>query len=262
MRRHNSFVRAATWLLTVILFAANCASAVTLVKGIQYTLFGGDSFYVPGDVYSREFFLYEDIYAGNLSNVVGQFRIDGDSSYNYEIRGGSIEITPSRLIQDQSYATSYPVSSFNPYIAKGLFDGDGVTLTMNGYITTVGGGEILSDYGTIIEATVTADFIGTEQLYSASFLGFQLHFNITGGELFTGAQTGFALSPEFVADITLRYCTQTGQTALKNFASDIGYAQPSIVQFNAVGDVPVPEPASIVLFGLAVMLTRKYKRKK
>lgn len=261
MRRRKTIVCSVIILLTVILSFNSSANALTLVRGIQYTLFGSDCFYVPGDIYSREFFLNEDTVAMGRNGITGQILLDGDSQYNYEIRRGLIELTPARLISDQSYATTPPLSYINPYIAKGFFDSEGVNLTMSGYITNAGGTEILSEYCTLIEANVTADFYGLEQVYSASFLSFQLHFEITGGELFTGQQTGFALSPEFVGDITLRYCTQFGQSALKNFASDIGYAEPSIVQINAIGNDPVPEPSTFVIFVLAGTLIRNFRKR-
>ena len=260
MRKRQSLVVCLTAVLCVVFLSVPSTSqATTLVKAIQYTLYGGDCFYKPGDTYSGgEFFLYEDNYSVNPTGVIGQFMLDGDSGYNYEIRGGAIELTSSPLLQDTSYATSYPINTFNPYIARGLFGG-GAVITISGYITTAGGTEVLSDYGTLIEATVNANFYGLEQTYSPNFLGIQLHFDITGGELFTGEQTGFALSPEFVTDITLRYCTQFDQTALKDFSSDIGYAQPSIIQINAIGTEPVPEPASLVVFGLAALFIKRYK---
>lgn len=261
-RKEDSKVCVVICTLVAILFLNYSANALTLVRGMQYTLFGNDFFYVPGDVYSHEFFLNEDRHETYPSDIVGQILLDGDSGYNYEIRGGSIELTPAELLADQSYATSYPTSLFNPYIAQGLFSKEGVTLTISGYITTIGGAEILSDYGTLIEANVRADFYAVEQTYSASFLNFQLYFDITGGELFTGQQTGFALSPEFVSDITLRYCTQYGQSSLKNFTSDIGYAQPSIVQINAIGNEPVPEPATFVLFTITGLMIKRIRRNK
>ncbi|OQA03832.1 MAG: hypothetical protein BWY69_00219 [Planctomycetes bacterium ADurb.Bin401] len=260
--RKKTIVCSVIILLTVILSINSSANALTLVKALQYTLFGNGCFYVPGDVYPREFFLDEAVYSGDPDVIVGQFLLAGDSQYNYEIRGGTIQLTPAAIIADQSYTSGF---SFNPYIAKGLFESTGVTLSMSGYITTAGGTEILSDYVTILEGNVTADFIGLEQLYSAGFLTFQLNLEITGGELFTGAQTGFALSPEFTTVITLRYCTQFGREGMtdkiKDFTSDIGYAQPSIVQINAIGTEPVPEPVTMILFTISGLLIYGSKRK-
>jgi len=106
-RRRKTLEYVTVWLLGVTLIICNTSNAVTLVKGIQYTLFGGDCYYKPGDVYAAgEVFTYEDKYMGNIAKMVGQIRLDGDSSYNYEIRGGFIELTPSKRLLDLSYTTT------------------------------------------------------------------------------------------------------------------------------------------------------------
>jgi hypothetical protein len=235
------------WLLGVVVVfcSASVSMAHVHVTEIQYGLYSSDTFYTDhGD---GRFFLGEDR-TGDTTHFIGNFQLEGDSDWNYEIRGGSITLTPSRLLEDVS-------GEYGAGRAVGLFE-NGATLTITGSITTVNGGQVLCPYGTLIQATVTDNFYGVEESISPNFLDLQMEFQITGGELFDGAQTGFVLSQTFTTDITLRNCTENGGS-LMDFTKDIGYAAPSIVQISSHDDYPAPEPASLVLFGLAGLLIRK-----
>ena len=244
---------AIAWLLGVVVlfYCTSVSLAFEHVVAIQYTLYSSDAFYKDGG--DGEFFLGEDHTLD--TDVVGNILIEGDDEYNYEIRKGSITLTPSRLLSDISGNPNY---GLDPGQAAGLFE-NGATLTITGDLTTVGGQRILAS-GTLIQATITDDFYAEEE-WIPNFLDAQMQFNLTGGEFFTGAQSGFVLGRSFINDVTLRWCSQLGNVnqALEDFATDIGYAMPSIVQINSNEDYPVPEPASLLLFGLAGLLIKKRK---
>ncbi len=239
------------WLLgVVVVFCSDSVSMAHVhVAGIQYGLYSSDTFYTDhGD---GRFFLGEDR-TWDTTHFVGIIKLEDDLNWNYEIRVGSITLTPSRLLEDVSGNLVYGLA---PGQAAGHFE-NGATLTITGDITTINGGQVLCPYGTLLQATVTDDFYGVEESISPDFLDLQMEFQITGGELFDGAQTGFVLSQTFTTDITLRNCTEGGGS-LRDFTDDIGYAEPSVVQINSHDDYPAPEPASLVLFGLAGLLIRK-----
>ena len=247
-RRQSAYFYAMAWLLGVVFVCstASVSKAYVRVAAIQYTLDSNDVFYADGSS-NGNLFLGEN-HTGN-SMVVGVLKLEGDTNWNYEIRGGSITLTPSVLLEDQSYEFD---PFLNPKIAQGIFQG-GATFTISGYLTTVNGGRILSQYGTLIQATVMNNFYGEEEMWCPDFLDLQMQLNLTGGELFTGDQAGFVLDHTFTTDVTLRFCTEGGGE-LNDFTDDIGYAAPSVVQIN-----PMPEPASLVLFGLAGLLIKKKK---
>jgi hypothetical protein len=253
-QKHNVCFGTVAWLLVVVFFvcSTSVSTAFVHVVAMQYTLYSSDAFYRDGG--DGKFFLGEDHTWD--TDVVGNILIEGDDEYNYEIRKGSITLTDSRLLHDMS---GDPNFGLDPGQAAGLFE-KGATLIITGDLTTVGGQEILAS-GILMQSTITSDFHAVEEEWIPDFLDAQMQCDLTGGEFFTGAQSGFVLGRSFITDITLRWCTQSYHSELEDFSTDIGYAMPSIVQINSNEDypVPAPEPASLLLFGLAGLLIKKSK---
>src|SRR5512140_2705075 len=66
------------------------------IADIAYSLFGGDTFSAS----NHEFSISESL--GDTFPTASMRATTDEYQYNYEIRGGSIEITPSQLLQDNS----------------------------------------------------------------------------------------------------------------------------------------------------------------
>ena len=235
---------------TLVLFAVPVKSAQ--IEAMQYFLTSGDFFYggeYGGTMYDREFFIEQTV--SESTSTTGWLRLDDTSGTQYEIKGGSIYLSPSELLSDLSYQN--PIPFFNPYIAFGYF-ASGATLTIEGSITAQGSGETIYT-GTLLEATVNVNFYGEEQSMEANYIFFQLHFDTTGGELATGNNVGFAITDQFYIDVELRNCSPSPVT---NFQNDMGYAAPSWLLINPI--LPTPEPASLLIFGLGgIALVRRKK---
>lgn len=243
----------------VLFFSAACCSAsIEPVTNLQLDLFGGKVFSVPGSVFDKEFFIWQDYYS-DPSKVIGQIHLQNNPIYLYEIRGGIVNFTPSQLVSDQSY--SDPTNFMNPQRAVGYF-GRGGTLTVSGSIWDVGGpvAQEIFSYGSILEAVIDLDFVCAEQQYLANSLIAQMQMTVTGGELATGQQTGFImLYPSIIADITL-YTAKQGTppgTNLVNFTQEINYS--SVTSYVQI--YPVPEPATLLLFGLGSLFMLKKKQR-
>jgi hypothetical protein len=248
--------RCGVLVLILVAVSAMQARAVT-VEGIQFQLgldINSDGlFYTKSSSSQGQFFLSDAPMDPTLIN--GEILVAGGQWGDYEIRDASLTMTPVNLLQDASFTTS---DSSNPKIAKGKFAG-GAVLTITGSITTVDGAQTVFPTGTILTATVNAAYWAQEQLgiTGANTLDAQQLLTVTGGELATGAVTGFVLSPSVVMDLTCYFCSQVGNPGmnLEDFQSDINYMLPSTVQIN-------PEPVSAALFGIgAVLLGRRRQAK-
>jgi hypothetical protein len=188
-------------------------------------------------------------------------RLSGDGGYYYEIRGGSVNLLPSQLLADQSYTK--PLYPPNPKVAQGYF-ASGATLTMTGSIWHIATGdnpteqEIFSG-GTILTGTVGLNFYVKEQDYQPNVLNSQLDIHITGGELLNGATTGMRLLDNHaIADILLFSCSQYGSPGMKvqNFASDISYLAPSMIQMYAA-----PEPFTVLFLGFGSLFALRIRKR-
>ena len=240
------------YLFAVVLLLPALASA-QLVADLQYNLFMGDAFYAPD-----EFSLYED-YTWDSGKTTGKFRLASDSKYNYEIRGGSVELTPSTLLVDQSYAG---IPFINDYVAQGHF-ASGATLTITGSIWHVVydelGTPIIEDEifasGALLESTVNFNFYAKEEEFQANVIHSQIDLHNLSGELVTGAMQ---LESHAIADITLMFCSQYDNPGMQveDFTGgDISYLPPSIIQLYSA-----PEPLTAVLLGFGSLLAIRRKR--
>lgn len=243
------------YLCAIVLLLPAFVSA-QLISDLHYNLFGGDAFYVPD-----EFSLYED-FTWDSAKPTGTFRLAGDDKYNYEIRGGSVQSTPSTLMSDQSYPG---IPGLNDYVAKGYF-ASGATLTLIGSIWHVVddefGNPLIEDEifasGALLTATVNNNFYVKEEDFLPNELFLQLDMTILGGELATGTVTGMQLEPHAIADITLKFCSQYDNPGLRvdDFTGDdISYLSPSIIQMYSA-----PEPLTAVLLGFGSLLAIRRKR--
>ncbi|MFA5292076.1 MAG: PEP-CTERM sorting domain-containing protein [Phycisphaerae bacterium] len=236
--------------LVSVLFTVPVKSAQ--IEAMQYFLTTGDFFFggeYGGTMYDREFFIEQT--TSESTSTTGWLRLDDTSGTQYEIKGGSIYLSPSELLSDLSYAN--PIPFFNPYIALGHF-ASGATLTIEGTLT-VQGSTVPIYTGTLLEATVNVNFYGEEQSMESNYIFFQLHFDTTGGELSTGTNVGFTITDKFYIDVELRNCSPAPVT---NFQNDMGYAAPSWLLINPI--IPTPEPATLLIFGLgAIALVRRKK---
>ena len=243
--------RSVLLMVVTLLLCVTIPGFATSVEGIQFYLLGDGAFVSspsPGKFSLSESPMDPDF-------ISGRILLAGGAWENYEIRTASINITPSNLLSDQSYTVG---GYTNPKIAKGNFAG-GATFTITGAITTQGGAVEVFPYGTILEGTVTTDFWATERTgIPANFINIQQTLAVTGGELKTGAVTGFVIRPTAVADITLYFCSQVGNVglAVEDFQSDINYIQPSIVQISS----PIPEPVSMFLFAIGGIFAMRKTR--
>lgn len=227
------------------------------VDGIQFNLQGGPIFYqipdpppaLPGELFVNE-------YHGDPDTISGHVLLPGGSWEDYEIRDAEFDLSASSILPggDQSYADSNPM---NPKIAYGQFAA-GAIVTMTGSITTTDGAVEVFPTGTILEAEVTNQFWVEEKLgMPSNLINMQLDLTITGGELATGAVTGFELYEQQIGHITLVFCSQPDNpgAAVEDFASDIWYLSPSMVQI-----YPIPEPMSVSLLALGGLLVLRKKR--
>ncbi len=223
------------------------AAAVVLVDGIQFNLEGGPMFYQipPGELFIGEYHA-----PGALS---GHVLVPGGKWEDYEIRGAEFNLTESSILSDESYTVPY---FMNPKIAKGKFDA-GAIITITGSITTQGAAEEVFPTGIILEAVVSSEFwVEEKQGMPNNMVNMRMSLTVTGGELATGAVTGFKLFEDSTADITLLWCSQPENLglAVEDFQSDIWYLSPSMVQI-----YPVPEPMSLGLLGLGWLLILRRK---
>lgn len=221
------------------------------VDGIQFNLQGGPMFYKypppPGELFVNEFH-------GDPDTISGHVKLLGGDWEDYEIRDAEFNLTASSMLSDESYADS---DFMNPLIAKGQFD-VGAIVTITGSITTTNGAVEVFPTGTILEAEITNQFWVEEMKgMPGNFMNMQLDMTVTGGELATGAVTGFELYAQQIGDITLLFCSQPENpgNAVEDFASDIYYTSPSMVQI-----YPIPEPMSVSLLALGGLLVLRKKR--
>lgn len=227
------------------------AAAAVVVDGVQFNLQGGQLFYQipPGELFIGE-------YHGDPDTISGHVLVAGGLWEDYEIRDAIFDLSESALVTDESYTVAYPTT--NREIAKGQFD-IGAMVTITGSITTQYGAEEIFPTGTILQAQVINRFWAEErQGLFANMMNIRLDLAVTGGELATGAVTGFKLFDASAADITLVFCSQEGNIAqaVEDFQSDIWYLSPSMVQI-----YPVPEPMSLGLLGLGWLLILSRKEK-
>ncbi|MCK4885978.1 MAG: PEP-CTERM sorting domain-containing protein [Planctomycetes bacterium] len=252
MMRKERGVRWECCLFLTMAFFIPALTSAEIISDLQYNLFGGDVFYVPGDVYDEEFFLNED-FSSDSSKPTGIFRLKGESQYNYEIRGGSVELTPSELLDDQSYPG---IPFVNDNVAQGYF-ASGATFTITGSIWRVIDGveEQIFANGLLLEATVNTNFYSFEEEFFPNDLFAQLDLRNITGELVTGTMK---LELHAVADITLKFCTQYDSPGMQveNFGGDMSYLQGSIIQFYSA-----PEPTTVILLGFGTLLSTWRKKK-
>jgi len=253
MRRKRGFIVIVVGVVVSVLLAVS-VSAVP-VDGIQFNLQGGPIFFkipVPPPTLPGELFVNE--YHGDPGTISGHLLLPGGSWEDYEIRDAIFDLSASSIIGDESYTDSNPM---NPKIAKGQFDA-GAIVTISGSITTTDGAVEVFPTGTILEAVVTNQFwVEEKKGLPYNLINMQLDLTITGGELATGAVTGFQLYEQQIGDITLNFCSQPDNPALavEDFASDIWYLSPSMVQI-----YPIPEPMSVSLLALGGLLVLRKKR--
>jgi len=219
------------------------------VDGVQFNLQGGPIFYQipPGELFVNEFH-------GDPDTISGHVLLPGGKWEDYEIRDAMFDLSESLIMSDESYTDTNPM---NPKIAKGQFDA-GAIVTITGSITTTGGAVEVFPTGTILEAEVTNQFFVEEKKgLPSNLINMQLDLTITGGELATGAVTGFQLYAQQIGHITLVFCSQPDNpgAAVEDFASDIWYLSPSMVQI-----YPIPEPMSVSLLALGGLLVLRKKR--
>ena len=247
----------------VFVFAAtgSVCGVLTEILDIQFELSGDDG--NGSTVFTSSGFSILDISGlSNPTGVNGQLRAAGDgTTYNYQIRGATFELETSALNYD--YSVPDPMGIFpGEEIAKGSFSG-GSTLTMTGSIYHKNGTPICANT-TLLVATVSGDWAAEEQWPSLmpgqSALNFQLNYAVTGGELTTGALSGFYVNNGMQMQGALQNVTQDGQPGvdLRNFeGGDIHYAQPSTLHMYPV---IIPEPCTVVLLGLGGLMMRRKKK--
>lgn len=239
----------------VVIMSIPCWAIPLKVVDIQLDLLADEAFNqvfdASGSTYDREFFVSQD-YTTPSDTVIGQIKVQNDSTYNYEIRGGAITLTPSEL----NYEDNEP-DYFGGTRAKAHFYA-GATLTVTGSVWYVGGAipSEYSPYGTIMVASVEDSFILAEEMFIQDQMFCQLDMLITGGDLATGAEGLQSLYPLLINDITLKSCAQGDPPApMVNFTEDFVYNNgDSLMQI-----YPVPEPFTICLLGLGTLLLRKRK---
>lgn len=245
--------------IVVFLALVSAPAQGAVVVDIQLDLLGGDAFYaIPGTVYDSELFLDEDN-STDPCKVIGQIRLSGEGSYDYEIRGGSIQLTPAELGADTSYGAGIHITKH----ARADFLAGVATLTVTGSIWQVDEYGI-AEYGgygaggTILEAIVNYDFTAEEP--GVNTVLFQLDLTITDGELYNGASAGWKMVQKRIfGDTNLAFCSQVGKPGVEDFTSDIGYGQGSLL---ITPNSEIPEPLSLGLLGLGGLMTLRRRRRR
>jgi hypothetical protein len=227
----------------VLLFSIPSFAALQ-VSNMQLDIFGGQVFSSPGTVFDKEFSFSQDS-TSEQNKIIAEFQVAGDPSYWYEVRGGTINFSPSQLLADYS----------DGGMAVGYFDKGGI-LTVTGSIWYVGGEtpQQVLGYGTVLQAAINAEFYAFEDMDNSILA--QLNMDITGGELAAGSGSGFVLYHGIIGDTTLYDCKQGPPPGsdLTDFTQNI-----SSSGLNSVVQIyPVPEPTIITLLGLgALQLLRR-----
>jgi hypothetical protein len=178
----------------------------------------------------------------------GGIKVQGESTYRYKLSGAKMKLTTSPRISDNSTTEGQAIAWFD----------DGATLTITGAIRDSANGNATVFSGTLLTATVMNNIrVYEDKVDSNRLLIGSINFQVTGGELQTGSNSGIKLGPTFDMGLDFANCVQMpGYAPMTNFSSDIqGNADDGgLVQCT-------PEPSVIALILLGTIFGFSGKRK-